>query len=224
MQMHRLLSTLAAAGAAALIALPAAAQTSSSSTSTRGGPMSWLPGAGSGTGYLGLNIGRSRFHSECGVRDVFRDLDLDCGLRDNSYHLYAGGGLGGLGGMMGRMGGMLGGELGYVDMGRISRGGGTTRARGLNLSLVGRAPIAAGFGVYGKVGTTYGWTRTSSTVGSGVTSGKERGFGLSYGVGASYDFTPNLAAVLAWDSHDFRFAGGDRDPIRTTSLGLQYRY
>jgi len=185
--------------------------------------MGWLPGAGTGTGYLGLNVGRSRYNADCGVRDAFRNLGLDCGLNDTSYHLYAGSGLGNRGGM-GGIGGMFGGEIGYVDMGHISRGGGDTRARGVNLSLVGRAPIGAGFGVYGKLGTTYGWTRTSSTLASGVPSGKERGFGFSYGVGASYDFTQNLAAVLAWDSHDFRFAGGGRDPIRTTSIGLQYRY
>ena len=219
--MQRVLSCLALAGAAALLAAPAAAQTTSNAGTTRsGGAMGFMPGAGNGTGYIGLNVGRSRYHAECGARDVLRNLDLECGPHDVSYNLYAGAGLGGLGGMSA----MFGGELGYIDMGRISRAGGETHARGVNLSLVGRAPIASGFGVFGKVGTTYGWTRTSSTVGSGVASGKDNGFGLSYGVGASYDFTPNISAVLAWDSHDFNFAGGGRDPIRVTSLGLQYRY
>jgi opacity protein-like surface antigen len=217
--MQRLLTCVAIAGAAAIVAAPAAAQTSSGSTSARGGPMGWMPGAG-GTGYVGLNVGRSRYHAECGVRDVLRNLDLECGLHDVSYHLYAGGGLGGMGGMPN----MFGAELGYIDMGHVSRGGGETRARGVNLSLVAKAPIAAGFGVFGKVGTTYGWTRTSTSAGSSVPAGKENGFGLSYGVGASYDFTPNVSAVLAWDSHDFRFAGTGRDPIRVTSLGVQYRY
>ena len=48
--------------------------------------------------------------------------------------------------------------------------------------------------------------------------------GLSYGAGVSYDFTPRLSATLEWDSNDFRFASGGRDPVRSTSLGLQYRY
>jgi hypothetical protein len=182
--------------------------------------MGWLPGAGTGTGYLGLNIGRSRYHADCGVRDVLRNLDLECGLRDTAFHLYAGSGLGGRAGIPG----MFGAELGYIDMGHIGRGGGDTRARGVNLSLVGRAAVGRGFGVHGKVGTTYGWTRTDTALGSSIASGKERGFGVSYGVGASYDFTPNVSAVLAWDSHDFRFAGGGRDPIRVTSVGVQYRY
>jgi OmpA-OmpF porin, OOP family len=29
---------------------------------------------------------------------------------------------------------------------------------------------------------------------------------------------------VEWESNDFRFAGGGRDPVRSTSLGLQYRY
>ena len=221
----RLLSCLAIAGTAVALSLPAAAQTTTTTSSARtGGPMGWLPGAGSGTGYVGANIGRSRYSPDCGTRDFFNNLGFECGLRDNMYTIYAGGGLGGRGGAMGGAAGMFGGEIGYVDMGRISRGGGDTRARGLNLSLVGRAPIAGGFGVYGKVGTTYGWTRTSSAFLSGVESGKARGFGFAYGFGATYDFTQNLSAVLAWDRHNFKFAGGGRDPIRTTSIGLQYRY
>jgi OmpA-OmpF porin, OOP family len=216
---QRFLSCLAIAGAASLLAFPAAAQTTGSS-GTSSGPMSWMPGAGSGTAYVGLNVGRSRYHASCGVRDVLRNLDLECGPRDTSFHLYAGSGLGGMGGMPG----MLGAELGYIDMGHIERGGGDTRARGVNLSLVAKGAIAGGFGVQAKVGTTYGWTRTGTQVGSAIASGKENGFGVSYGVGATYDFTPNVSAVLAWDSHDFRFAGGGRDPIRVTSLGVQYRY
>jgi OOP family OmpA-OmpF porin len=219
MSIQRLLSCLAIAGTAAVLAVPAAAQTTGSSTSNRGA-MGWLPGTGAGTGYIGLNAGRSRYSADCGVRDVFRNLDLDCGLRDTAFHVYAGG----LGGSVGGMPGMLGVELGYLDMGRISRGGGDTRARGVNLSLVARAPVAGGFGIMGKVGTTYGWTRTTTALGSSVVAGKDDGFGLSYGIGATYDFTQNLSGVLAWDSHDFRFAGGDRDPIRVTSLGLMYRY
>jgi hypothetical protein len=51
----------------------------------------------------------------------------------------------------------------------------------------------------------------------------DQGFGLSFGGGISYDFTPRLSARIQWDSNDFRFANG-RDPVRSTSLGLQYRY
>ena len=52
-------------------------------------------------------------------------------------------------------------EVGYLDLGRIAREGGKTRAQGLNLSLVGKAPLASSFGVFGRLGTTYGRTETS---------------------------------------------------------------
>jgi len=44
------------------------------------------------------------------------------------------------------------------------------------------------------------------------------------GAGVSYDFNPRISATLQWDSNDFRFAGTGRDPVRSTSLGLQIRY
>lgn len=163
------------------------------------------PGRG---GYVGLNLGQSRYSIGCGIST------FNCDRTDDSVQLYGGS-------MVGNFWGV---ELGYIDMGRIDRAGGSTKAQGLNISLVGRAPVWQSLGVFGKLGTTYGRTETSAILGSGIGSGTERGFGLSYGAGVSYDFTPRFSAVLAWDSHDFRFAGGGRDPVRSTSLGLQYKY
>jgi hypothetical protein len=37
----------------------------------------------------------------------------------------------------------------------------------------------------------------------------------------SWDFTPRLSATFEWGSYDLRAPGG---PVRSTSLGLQYRY
>ena len=161
-----------------------------------------------GRGYVGLSLGRSRYSAPCGV------TSFNCDNTDNSVQISAGS-------MVGNFWGV---ELAYIDMGRINRGGGTTRAQGLNMSLTGKASVWQSLGVFGKVGTTYGRTETSSVLGSGVNNGSERGFGLSYGAGVSYDFTPQLSATLGWDSHDFRFAGSGRDPVRSTNLGLQYRY
>ncbi|MGE0332017.1 MAG: outer membrane beta-barrel protein [Ramlibacter sp.] len=195
----RALAPLALAAITAIAALPAAAQTSTSSGS------SMMPGMS--RGYMGLNIGQSDFRAGCG------NGAFACDDSDTAGSIY--------------FGSMFrdnwGAELGYVNMGRVGRGGGDTRAHGLNLSLVGKAPLTPAFSLLGKVGTTYGRTETTSAAGSGVTAGSDNGFGLSYGIGASYDFTPNVAVTVNWDSHDFRFAGG-RDPVRMTSVGLQYRF
>lgn len=194
---HLLMCT---AAVAALASSPVA-QAQDSSTN-----WSFLPAKG--RGYVGLSLGRSRYSAPCGA------TSFNCDSTDNSVQISAGSMLGNFWGV----------ELGYIDMGRISRGGGTTRAQGLNLSLVGKAPVWQSVGVFGKLGATYGRTETTALLGSGVSNGADRGFGLSYGAGVSYDFTPRLSATLAWDSHDFHFARSGRDPVRSTSLGLQYKY
>ncbi len=197
--LSRALAPLALAALTATAALPAAAQSSTSSGS------SMMPGMS--RGYMGLNLGKSDFRAGCGTGA------FGCEDSDTAGSIYFG--------SMFRDN--LGAELGYVNMGRVSRGGGDTKAHGLNLSLVGKAPMTSAFSLLGKVGTTYGRTQTTSAAGSGVAAGSDNGFGLSYGIGASYDFTPNMAATINWDSHDFRFAGG-RDPVRMTSVGLQYKF
>ena len=106
----------------------------------------------------------------------------------------------------------------------MARGGGVTRARGLNLSVVGNLPVTPSVGLYGKIGTTYGRTETSSVAGSGVIAGSDSGFGLSYGFGVNYAITPKVSGVAGWDSHDLRFSGSGRDAIHTTTIGIKYRY
>ncbi len=120
----------------------------------------------------------------------------------------------------------LGVELGYTDFGRISRGGGTTRADGLSLRVVGKMPVGQSFNVLGKIGTTYGRTEVSSAPGSGIPAGSDSGFGLSAGLGAELVFTPNWSGLLQYDIHDLRFAGGvnDRDRIGVLSLGIRYSF
>ncbi len=191
------------------VALPAAAQDAGSGLrADRGSGATglWRPEPGQRT--VGLSLGQSSYRIGCGGGA------FACDDSDRSVHAY----------LRSMHSERWGAELGLVDMGRMDRGGGSTRAQGINLSLVGNAPMGHGFNLYGKLGTTYGRTRVSSDAASPVVGGRESGFGLAYGAGVSYDFTPRLSAVLAWDSHDFNFPGGEREPVRATSLGLQYRY
>lgn len=94
---------------------------------------------------------------------------------------------------------------------------------GLNLSLVGRAQ-ASSFSAFGKFGTTTA-PRPDTTV-MGMSSAtwmqmQDPPTGLSWGGGVSWDFSPRLTATFEWISYELRLANG---PIRTTTLGLQYRY
>lgn len=194
-------SLLAVVVAALGSAVPVYAQ--STSTASPGSAM-----YGTGNSYVGLSGGRSDFSLNSGT-GVFASEK-----RDTSYSLAAGT-------FFDRNFGL---ELGYTDFGSINRGGGRTRADGINLSAVGRVPLSTSFNLLGKLGTTYGRTQVSSLPGSGITGGNENGFGLSLGLGAEYAFTNQFSVVLQYELHDLRFAGGGRDHVGNTSVGLRYRF
>lgn len=199
---RKIISSIALVAVTFAAASGVSAQTTSTSAS---GNTSWYA---PNSAYIGFNAGQSSYRQGCGTGA------FSCGDKDDAYSIY--------GGSM--LNNNFGLELGYIDMGDIARGGGTTKAQGVNLSLVGKLPLSQSFGVFGKVGTTYGRTKVSSLPGSGVTAGNEDGFGLSVGAGVSYDFSERWSAVLQWDRHDFKFAGAGRESINATTVGLKYRF
>jgi len=91
------------------------------------------------------------------------------------------------------------------------------RTQGLSLAVVGKAGVFSDLGVYGRVGTVTG-------PGSGFALMPGADGGLTYGVGLSWDFSRSASAVLGFDSYDFRGASGELRDVRSTSLGLQWRY
>lgn len=201
-KVDQLLSSLLLGASAMGMGTFAQAQTSTTSSGTNS---AWYAPGG---GYIGINAGQSNFRQGCGT-GLF-----SCGEKDDAYSIY--------GGSM--LNNNFGLELGYVNMGDIGRAGGTTKAHGVNLSLVGKLPLSQTLGLFGKVGTTYGRTSVSAAPGSGVANGNEDGFGLSVGAGVSFDFSERWSAVLQWDRHDFKFAGSGRDNINATTVGLKYRF
>ncbi|WBY03432.1 hypothetical protein PE066_07845 [Ramlibacter tataouinensis] len=112
-------------------------------------------------------------------------------------------------------------ELSQLYLGTADRLVPGTPREGLNLSLVGRKPLfGSRFSVYGKVGTTYGYSDENAA----FSGGPDSAHGLSFGAGLSMAVTPGLSATLGWDSHDLRLGGGGRESVRALGLGLQYRY
>lgn len=161
-----------------------------------------------GASYAGLNAGKSDFSLGSGIGNFTSDK------RDTVYSIYAGS----------YFNPNLGLELGYTNLGKINRAGGNTKAEGANLSLVGKLPLGPSFNLLGKLGATYGRTDVSSAPGSGVVSGNESGFGVSYGLGAEYSFNPNWSAVLQYDAYDLKFPGSGRERVSSATAGLRYRF
>lgn len=152
------------------------------------------PEAG-GDGYRGLQIKRSDFRVSCGTVA----FPCDAGSRVALYS----------GALMARP---VGVELHAQSLR-------DARLRGTTVGLVGRARMAEEVGVYGRLGTTFARSQASL-----LRPAAETGAGLSYAVGVSWDFSPSASAILGWEAYDLRFAGGERDTVRATSLGLQWRY
>lgn len=206
--MIRAFSCAALAAAACSLASAQTQQGTTSSTTSAnasGQRDSFLPYTQQG--YVGVSAGQSKYDLRSGTGGFPTD-DSDQALK-----IYTGG----------YFHPNFGVELGYLNAGRADRIGGTSRAQGVNLSLVARAPLTEQFDVFGKLGTTYSRTRTSGNSGFGVATGSDSGFGLSYGAGVRWAFNENWAAVLEWERHKMRFADGKSD-VDLTTLGLQYRY
>ena len=127
-------------------------------------------------------------------------------------------------------------EGGYFDLGRynfsgITSGGnysGSTRARGLNLDLVGTLPLSDRFSVLGRVGAAYAQTRdnfaSTGFVPANTFNRNRNETGVKFGVGIQYAITEALS--LRGELERYRIS----DPIRNrsnvdmASIGLVYRF
>jgi OOP family OmpA-OmpF porin len=163
-----------------------------------------------GHGYVGLTGGPSDFSRISGGNGLYsrEDRNTAYSLAFGNYYLSPDVGL----------------ELGYTNFGQVSRGGGTTKAEGINLSLIGKLPLNQSFNLLGKIGTTYGHTEVSSQPLSGVTQGSESGFDWSYGIGAELLINPQWSAVLLYDETFMKFSGGSSDRVSTARLGARMRF
>ena len=171
---------------------------------------SYAPMAGNGSNYIGLSGGPSDFSRSRGGFGVFHNGD-----HDTAYSLMAGNYF---------INPNVGMELGYTNFGSVARGGGNTKAEGINISLIGKMPVGNSVNLLGKLGTTYGHTEVSSNPASGIQSGSESGFDWSYGVGAELVITPQWSAVLQYDEHYLKFAGASSERITTTTIGARMHF
>jgi OOP family OmpA-OmpF porin len=195
------------AGLAFAIVSLALAASAHAQTSTRAdGSMSmYAPGSA----YIGFNAGRSHFGDR-----AFNLTGFVNDRNNNAYSIYGGS----------YFNNNFGLELGYNDFGRINRAGGSTKANGVSLSLVGKLPLSQSFNLLGRVGGTYARTDVSAAPASGIPSGRDNRFDVSYGIGAEYNFTPAWSAVVQYDEYNLRYTGGSRERLNTTTIGVRYHF
>jgi opacity protein-like surface antigen len=198
-----LISGLCVAVASLTLAATAQAQGSSSASGSNNSLYS------SGNRYIGLNAGQTDFR--LGNGNGFYGAEN----RNTAYSIYGGSYF---------RDSNLGMELGYTDFGRVNRAGGSTKADGINLSLIGRVPLGSSFNLLGKVGGLYARTDVSTGAGSGVTPGSTTDLDWTYGVGVEFAFARQWSAVLQYDENNMKFAGGARDKVTNLAVGIRYLY
>jgi OOP family OmpA-OmpF porin len=189
-----------------LAALAGAAAGAQAQSSTASQPTGWSLMPGTRSGYVGLNIGKPDHGLSCVA-------GFDCDDPNAGAYVYTGG----------FFNDWVGAEVGYAWLGRTDRAGGRSRAEGINLSLVLRAPLGRA-SVFAKGGTTYGRTRVSADLLSGVESGSKSSWGPAYGVGVGYDFGTRSSVVLEWMRHEMKFPGTGRRDVEMTGIGYVHRF
>jgi OOP family OmpA-OmpF porin len=187
------------------IAFGAFAQSSQSSLAKEVGDST----SRSGKSFIDLSIGKSTYDTSCG-----NVAGLTCQRGTTSYRLTAGN----------MLSENLGIELAAMNLGKADRAGGSVIARGVNLSAVGRLPLGDSFAIEGKIGPTYGVTRVSAAQVAGISSGRDSGFGLGFGVALNVNVARGLHGSIGWEQHDFHFAGQGRSAVKNVTLSLGYTF
>ena len=127
-------------------------------------------------------------------------------------------------------------EGGYFDLGRfnfsgVTSGGsysGDTRARGLNLDLVGTLPLTDRLSVLGRVGAAYAQTRdnfSSTGFAPAITRDRSRNdTNVKFGLGLQYAFTEALSLRAEIERYRISDPIRSRNNVDMASVGLIYRF
>jgi OOP family OmpA-OmpF porin len=145
--------------------------------------------------YVGVNVGRAEQNYSGPADD-----------KDNAFKLY--------GGMMYDKN--FGAEIGYVDLGEGNNGGLSTEPRALYLAATGTYPLNEQFSLSGKVGVSANRVK--------VAGDSESRASLLLGVGATFNFAPNLAAVLEYEHFGKVYKEAFDIKADMVSVGLRYKF
>jgi len=184
--------------------------------------------------YVGANVGQSR--AEIKTTEI-SDTILGAGFsatttheddRDTGYKVFGGY----------QFNNHFSLEGGYFDLGEFNYSAvtipagtvdGTISLRGINLDLVGFAPITERLSAFGRLGVNYAETEDTFT-GTGAANvadqnRKERNTNPKYGVGLQYAFNDNLAMRLEAERYRTNDAvANSKSNVDLISVGLVYHF
>ncbi len=157
-------------------------------------------------GHAGISFGQSK------LDDVTCTPGFSCDDKDQAFKLYAGG----------RFSNIFGLEVGALNFGKFAANGGEADGWGADVALIAGVPIGSNSAIFGKLGVIYARTELSAAV-PGIDTGKERGFGGRWGVGAQLGLTKEWALRADFDRYRVPFPGDHRD-LETMMVGVQYTF
>ena len=167
--------------------------------------------------YVGGLIGQSKAADGC------TDLPsgFSCDNKDTAFKLYGGY----------QFNPHFAVECGYADLGKVKGSGvvsgvnldATIKLSAWDVTAVGSWPFANQFAVFGKLGGYYGTVDSTATAsgagGTASAAAKDSNTGFTYGVGARYDFTRNLALRAEWQRYN-KMGGDNTGKSDVDLLGL----
>lgn len=128
-------------------------------------------------------------------------------------------------------------EAGYFDLGKFGFTGrtsndttlnGQTRARGLNLDLVGTLPLSDNWSALARIGAAYARVQDrfdgTATTGLANTDFRKSGTNLKVGVGLQYAFSPSMLARVEAERYRIQGAVSGRTNVDTVSLSLVFPF
>lgn len=111
-------------------------------------------------------------------------------------------------------------EVAYTDLGSVSGAGWKVGRSAITASVLGILPVTDHASVYAKLGVARTTAHAYGASFGWADSVTDRSNGATYGLGAQYDVTHNIAVRASWDH--FSLGGGSTSPISQVAPSIHF--
>lgn len=116
---------------------------------------------------------------------------------------------------------MVGLEVEYLDLGKVTGIGGGAESRGYSVSGVGSFPMGEQFSLLGKVG--YAMISTKDT--SSPPDPDADSDAITYGLGGQFNFSPVVGVRVNWDRYNIDDSSAElKGNVRLLSVGGVFKF